>query len=90
MPEASKTSFITFEGCRTQDGCRFTRFTHTEAFGLTKPVIGPVLEFPTFMAFYRKWCNWKLIREEMILDNRYLKDILTEGKYPERLPEIDK
>ena len=25
----------------------------------------------------------------MILDNRYLNDILTEGKYPERIPEID-
>ena len=31
----------------------------------------------------------QLIREDMILDNRYLKDILTEGKYPDRLPEID-
>jgi hypothetical protein len=25
----------------------------------------------------------------MVLDNRYLNDILTEGKYPERMPEID-
>ncbi|WP_292199102.1 hypothetical protein [Butyrivibrio sp.] len=39
--------------------------------------------------FYRKWCNRKLIREDMILDNKYLNDILTEGKYPERLTGID-
>ncbi len=81
-----KTSFITFEGQKTADGCRFI---HTEAFGLTKPVIGPILEFFTFKVFYRKWCNWKLIREDMILDNKYLNDILTEGKYPERLTGID-
>ena len=81
-----KTSFITFEGKRTENGCHFS---HTEAFGLTKPVIGPILEFLTFKVFYRKWCNWKLIRDDMILDNRYLKDILTEGRYPERLPEIE-
>ena len=29
------------------------------------------------------------IRDDMILDNRYLYDILTEGKYPERIP-LDK
>jgi len=81
-----KTSFITFEGQKTADGCRFI---HTEAFGLTKPVIGPILEFFTFKVFYRKWCNWKLIREDMILDNKYLNDILTEGKYAERLTGID-
>ena len=28
----------------------------------------------------------QLIRDDMILDNRYLYDILTEGKYPERIP----
>lgn len=81
-----KTAFITFEGCRTDYGCRFS---HTEAFGLEKPVIGPILEFLTFNVFYRKWCNWELIREDMILDNKYLNDILTEGKYPERISEID-
>ena len=81
-----KTSFITFEGFRTEKGCRFS---HTEAFGVNIPVIGPIMEFLTFKVFYRKWCNWKLIRDDMILDNRYLADILTEGKYPERVPEID-
>lgn len=81
-----KTSFITFEGQRTESGCRFI---HTEAFGLSAPIIGPILEFMTFKVFYRKWCNWKLIRDDMVLDNRYLKEILTEGKYPERMPEID-
>ncbi len=81
-----KTSFITFEGQRTESGCRFI---HTEAFGLSAPIIGPILEFLTFRVFYRKWCNWKLIRDDMVLDNKYLKEILTEGKYPERMPEID-
>lgn len=81
-----KSSCITFEGKRTDTGCHFS---HTEAFGLTTPVLGPILEFLTFRVFYRKWCDWKLIREDMILDNRYLQDILTEGKYPDRLPEID-
>ena len=81
-----KTSFITFEGKRTESGCRFI---HTEAFGLSTPIIGPILEFLTFKVFYRKWCNWKLIRDDMVLDNRYLKEILTEGRYPERMPEMD-
>ena len=52
-------------------------------------MIGPILEFFMFKVFYRKWCNWNLIREDMILDNKYLNDILTEGKYPERLTGID-
>lgn len=81
-----KTSFITFEGRRTESGCCFI---HTESFGLSTPIIGPILEFLTFKVFYQKWCNWKLIRDDMVLDNRYLKEILTEGKYPERMPEID-
>ena len=78
-----KTASITFEGKRTESGCHFS---HTEAFGLTMPVIGPILEFLTFRIFYRKWCNWELIREDMILDNKYLNDILTKGKYPKRIP----
>ena len=78
-----KTAFITFEGKRTESGCHFS---HTEAFGLTMPVIGPILEFLTFKILYRKWCNWELIREDMILDNKYLNDILTKGKYPKRIP----
>ena len=78
-----KTVLITFEGKRTESGCHFS---HTEAFGLTTSVIGSILEFLTFKVFYRKWCNWALIREDMILDNKYLNDILTKGKYPKRIP----
>ena len=78
-----KTAFIIFEGRRTKDGCHFS---HTESFGMTTPVIGPVLNFLIFRVFYRKMCNWQLIRDDMILDNRYLTEILTEGKYPERIP----
>ena len=35
------TAFITFEGKRTRDGCRFS---HTESFGITTPVIGPIIQ----------------------------------------------
>ncbi len=78
-----KTAFIIFEGERTREGCRFT---HTESFGMTTPVIGPILNFLIFKVFFRKKADWGLIRDDMILDNRYLKDILTEGRYPERIP----
>ncbi len=78
-----KTAFITFEGKRTEAGCRFS---HTEAFGMTTPVIGPVLNFLVFRVFFRKMANWQLIRDDMILDNQYLTGILTEGRYPDRIP----
>lgn len=81
-----KTAFITFEGKRTKTGCHFS---HTEAFGMTTPVIGAFMNFLIFKVFFRKKANWQLIRDDMILDNRYLYDILTEGKYPERIP-LDK
>ena len=51
--------------------------------------VGTLMYYMGFHRMYRKWCNWKLIRDDMVLDNRYLKEILTEGKYPERMPEID-
>ncbi len=78
-----KTAFITFIGRRTENGCFFS---HTEAFGMTAPVIGPIMNFLVFRVFFRKKADWQLIRDDMILDNKYLKDILTEGKYPERIP----
>ncbi len=78
-----KTAFITFAGKRTETGCHFS---HTEAFGMTTPVIGAIMNFLIFKVFFRKKANWQLIRDDMILDNRYLYDILTEGKYPERIP----
>ena len=81
-----KTAFITFEGKRTETGCHFS---HTETFGMTTPVIGGIMNFLIFKVFFRKKANWQLIRDDMILDNRYLYDILTEGKYPERIP-LDK
>ena len=72
-----------FEGKRTKTGCHFS---HTEAFGMTTPVIGAIMNFLIFKVFFRKKANWQLIRDDMILDNRYLYEILTEGKYPERIP----
>ena len=78
-----KTAFITFEGRRTDTGCSFT---HTEEFGMTTPVIGPIINFLIFKVFFKKMANWQLIRDDMILDNKYLTEILMEGKYPERIP----
>ena len=73
-----KTAFITFEGKRTETGCHFS---HTEAFGMTTPVIGAIMNFLIFKVFFRKKANWQLIRDDMILDNRYLYDILTAVSY---------
>ncbi len=78
-----KTAIITFEGKRTETGCRFS---HSEAFGMTAPVVGPIMNFLIFKVFLRKKADWQLIRDDMILDNQYLTDILTTGKYPERIP----
>ena len=78
-----KTAFITFEGQRTETGCRFS---HTEAFGMTTPLIGPIMNFLIFKVFFKKKANWQLIRDDMVLDNQYLTEILTEGNYPDRIP----
>lgn len=78
-----KTAFITFEGKRTTEGCHFS---HTEAFGMSTPVIGPILNFLVFKVFFKRKANWQVIRDDMILDNQYLAEILTESRYPERIP----
>ena len=78
-----KTAFITFEGLRTETGCRFS---HTEAFGMTTPLVGPIMNFLIFKVFFKKKANWQLIRDDMVLDNQYLTEILTEGNYPDRIP----
>ncbi len=48
---ATKTAFITFEGKRTKTGCHFS---HTEAFGMTTPVIGAIMNFLIFKVFSGK------------------------------------
>ncbi len=78
-----KTAMLTFEGRRTTEGCHFS---HTEAFGIRTPVIGPIINFLLFKVFFRKKADWQLIQDDMILDNKLLKDILTEEKYPDRIP----
>ena len=55
-------------------------------FGMSTPVIGPIMNYLIFKVFFRKMANWELIRDDMILDNRYLTEILTEEKYPDRIP----
>ena len=42
---------------------------------MTTPVIGAIMNFLIFKVFFRKKANWQLIRDDMILDNRYLYDI---------------
>lgn len=82
----AKTAAITFEGWRDGNGLVFE---HTEEFGLRASVIGPIINFLVFKVIYRKKADWKLIRDDMVLDNHYLKQILTTGKYPERDPAVD-
>ncbi len=53
---------------------------------MTTPVIGAIMNFLIFKVFFRKKANWQLIRDDMILDNKLLTDILVNGKYPERIP----
>lgn len=78
-----RTAVITVEGERTAAGCRFS---HAESFGLQTPVIGPMLNFLFFKVLYKKKANWQLIRDDMILDNLYLADILEKDLYPARIP----
>ena len=79
----NKAAVIIFEGARTDTGCRFI---HTESFGMQTPIIGPILNFLIFKLLYKKKANWRLIRDDMILDNLYLADILEKDKYPTRIP----
>ncbi len=50
------------------------------------PVIGPIVNFLLFKVLYRKQCTWQLIRDDMVLDNKYLREILRTGTYPKRIP----
>ena len=79
----NRTAAIMFAGKRTDKGCAFS---HTEVFGVRTPVLGPIVNFLIFKVFFRRKANWTLIRQDMILDNFLLKDILESGKYPERIP----
>jgi hypothetical protein len=44
------------------------------------------MNFLIFKLLYKKKANWQLIRDDMILDNLYLTDILEKDKYPARIP----
>ena len=43
-------------------------------------------DFLIFKIFFKKKADWQLIRDDMILDNQYLTEILTDGNYPDRIP----
>lgn len=81
-----KTSLITFEAFKTNNGLRFE---HTEAFGSQNKIFGGLINFLVFKVFYKKYCKWDMIQDDMKLDNLYLNDILAEGKYPERIDRDD-
>ena len=53
---------------------------------MTTPIVGPIMNFLIFKVFFKKKANWQLIRDDMILDNQYLTEILSEGDYPDRIP----
>ena len=55
-----KMAVISFEGWRTAQGCRFC---HTESFGMRTPIISPLTNFLVFKVFFRKKCDWQLIRD---------------------------
>lgn len=76
-----KKALIAFEGRRTDTSCHFS---HTEAFCMTTPVIGTIMNFLIFKVLCRKKTDFNLIRDDMKLDNLHLKNILTRGIYPDR------
>lgn len=79
-----KTAVITFEAWRTDEGIHFS---HTEAFGSRTPLIAPLINFLIFKVLFRKKANFELIRQDMILDNDFLYDILVHNSYPDRDPK---
>ena len=80
-----KSAKIVFEGERTPSGCRFT---HTESFGLMKPVIGPVVNFLFSRCFTERrrtgsssatiWCL------TMIIFTTFLRKANIPTEYPSR------
>ena len=54
--------------------------------GLDYDVTGAVVNALVFKVLFRRKADWRLVRDDMILDNAYLRDILVEGRYPPRIP----
>jgi len=72
---------IYFIGGKTDGGCSFT---HIEEFGKPNTKSGRFLNRLLFDVLFRRRANWRLIQDDMALDNAYLKQILENGIYPER------
>jgi hypothetical protein len=68
---------IYFKGGVTDNGCRFT---HIEKFGKPETTWGRFLNWLLFEVLFKKKANWQLIKEDMVEDNIYLKNILETGK----------
>lgn len=71
---------IYFIGESTGAGCRFT---HIEEFGKPDTLWGRFINWLLFKVLFKKKANWQLIKDDMAEDNRYLKQILETGVYPE-------
>lgn len=74
---------IYFIGEATEIGCRFT---HIEKFGKPDTFFGRIFNWLLFNIIAKKKANKTLILKDMQEDNRYLKQILETGIYPQRLP----
>ena len=57
-----------------------------EEFGMRMLLVGAVVNALVFKVLFRRKADWRLVRDDMILDNAYLRDILVEGRYPPRIP----
>ena len=72
---SSKLAKIVFEAEDVKKGCVFS---HTESFGVEKPVIGRLLDFLMSKVFYSLF-RFDLIRKDMEEDGVNLKRILERG-----------
>ncbi|MDR2415292.1 MAG: SRPBCC family protein [Candidatus Peribacteria bacterium] len=70
---------IHFIGEKIKSG---VHFTHIEEFGKSDTLFGRIFSWLLFNIFARKKANWQRILDDMKRDNKYLKQILEEGKYP--------
>jgi len=77
----SGLSHIYFIGGKSANGCSFT---HIEEFGKPNTNSGKFLNRLLFRILFRRHANWRLIQNDMALDNAFLKQILENGVYPER------
>ena len=77
---------IYFIGEATDFGCRFI---HIEEFGRADTLWGRFVNWLLFKVLFRKKANWQLIKDDMVEDNMYLKQILETEVYPQKEKQTD-